>query len=356
MAAGLAIGLVCAPAWSADWNPRLAADYLDQREKQWFEWPPAKASGGPCVSCHTQLPYSLARPLLRKALRETEPTAFEKGIVHGLETRLLTKESMFPSIQREPIKTQARNAEAVIAVLLLPSTTDGAWDRLWSYRQEDSGQSGVWDWFGLDLDPWESRHSAYFGATIVAVAAGNKLQGDRSYPYKEQIEELSSYLKAEYGKQPLHNRLMALWAAAKMPALLGEGQRKDLVDHIWGLQQPDGGWSSAALGPWMKHPAKPVTKGSDAYATALVTFTLQQAGAGCSDPRLDRSRNWLRAHQNPRTGAWSSSSMNKTYPPDSMQAGFMDDAASAFAVLALLDRGACTTHNTTSAAGTHQGY
>ena len=34
----------------ADWNPRAAADYLDARQKAWFAWAPAKASGGPCIS------------------------------------------------------------------------------------------------------------------------------------------------------------------------------------------------------------------------------------------------------------------------------------------------------------------
>ena len=57
-------------AQCADWSPRLAAEYLEGRQKEWFAWPAAKAPGGPCISCHTGMTYLLARPALRKALGE----------------------------------------------------------------------------------------------------------------------------------------------------------------------------------------------------------------------------------------------------------------------------------------------
>jgi hypothetical protein len=47
---------------------------------------------------------------------------------------------------------------------------------------------------------------------------------------------------------------------------------------------------------------------------------------------------WLRGNQNRETGTWPAISMNKVYPSGSMQAGFMQDAATAFAVLALAKR------------------
>src|SRR5215467_1777998 len=89
------------PLYAVDWNPQLAAKYLDERQKQWFEWPIAKAAGGPCVSCHTGLPYLLARPHLRKALGESTPTEFEAGLLAGLQTRLASRESMFKSFKEE---------------------------------------------------------------------------------------------------------------------------------------------------------------------------------------------------------------------------------------------------------------
>ena len=48
---------------TADWSPQAAARYLDERQKQWFEWKPAASANGPCVSCHTGMTYLLARPV-----------------------------------------------------------------------------------------------------------------------------------------------------------------------------------------------------------------------------------------------------------------------------------------------------
>src|SRR3954470_24393825 len=83
--------LAAAPCYCGDWSPRLAADYLDSRQKEWFAWPTAKAEGGPCVSCHTGATYLLVRPALRKALGETEPTSYERGLLDGLRARVEKK-------------------------------------------------------------------------------------------------------------------------------------------------------------------------------------------------------------------------------------------------------------------------
>src|SRR5258708_20753443 len=82
--------IVCAalPAWCGDWNPRLAAEYLDSREKAWFAWPQAMKSGVPCVSCHTSVPYLLARPRLRRALGESGRTPYENGLIEALPSRV----------------------------------------------------------------------------------------------------------------------------------------------------------------------------------------------------------------------------------------------------------------------------
>ena len=75
-------------ALGADWIPRLAAQYLDSRQKEWFAWPRANAAAKPCVSCHTGVTYLLARPALRKALGEDAPTVYETGLLASLRSRL----------------------------------------------------------------------------------------------------------------------------------------------------------------------------------------------------------------------------------------------------------------------------
>src|SRR5205823_9474648 len=137
----------------------------------------------------------------------------------------------------------------------------------------------------------------------------------------------------------LHNRLMLLWAAAKLPNVLAAEARKGILDEACRKQQPDGGWTLESLGPWERHAAAPFAEGSSAYATALAAFTLQQAGLGRSHPTVGKALDWLRAHQDPKLGSWPAVSMNKQYEPDSMPVRFMQDAATGFAVLALLGGG-----------------
>src|SRR5260370_28729400 len=81
------VAVAVLPGYCGDWSPRLAADYLDARQKEWFAWPAAKAPGGTCLSCHTGMTYLLARPALRKALGELQPTQYEKGLLEWLRAR-----------------------------------------------------------------------------------------------------------------------------------------------------------------------------------------------------------------------------------------------------------------------------
>src|SRR5215510_1250047 len=67
-------------ARESSWDPALAAKYLDDRQKEWFAWPRAQSADGPCVSCHTGLPYLIARPALRKLLKEGDATIYERGL------------------------------------------------------------------------------------------------------------------------------------------------------------------------------------------------------------------------------------------------------------------------------------
>ena len=86
--ASVLIVLTTLPGLAGDWNPKLAAQYLDSRQKEWFAWPAAKSYGGPCISCHTGATYLLARPALRRALGEADPATYETKLVEGLRARV----------------------------------------------------------------------------------------------------------------------------------------------------------------------------------------------------------------------------------------------------------------------------
>src|SRR5215831_13819306 len=58
------------------WDPKAAAAYLDHRMQWWIGWKKAARDHGTfCFSCHTAVPYALARPALRVTLAESAPTA-----------------------------------------------------------------------------------------------------------------------------------------------------------------------------------------------------------------------------------------------------------------------------------------
>jgi hypothetical protein len=112
--------------------------------------------------------------------------------------------------------------------------------------------------------------------------------------------------------------------------------RQSIIDEVLRKQQADGGWTIEALGPWRPHPEAAPSQGSNSYATGYAAFILQEAGVSRSHAGLVRALDWLRAHQDRQFGFWAAGSLNKRYEPDSMQSRFMQDAATAFAALALL--------------------
>jgi len=311
------------PVAGADWNTRLAAEYLDARQKAWFAWPRAAKPGGPCMSCHTGVTYLLARPALRRALHEEKPTAYELGLLDALRA---------PVTQSDPPDSQAAGVYAVLAAFFFPND-QRALDRFWELQMREGPDKGAWRWFSLKDDPWEMPESIYYGAALASLAI-SRMPDTTHYAY--QVRELANYLRSQQASQPLHNRLMYVWAASKDVGIRLPMVIESIENEVWSRQEKDGGWAMQSLGPFKEHPQAPPSTGSNAYATALVAFVLEQAGIPSSDTRLERALAWLRSHQDPQGGYWDAPSMNHVYPPDSMPRLFMRDAATAYAVLALL--------------------
>lgn len=350
---GLVFTLVASAAFSGDWNPKLAAEYMDSRQKEWFAWPSANTNGMPCVSCHTGLSYLLARPALSRALGETGRTPYEKGLLDGMRSRVGKKEvaELFPKATG-PHSIEALGVETVFAALFLATESaeaaphgklsedaEKAFDRLWALQIREGKNKGAWVWNTFDLDPWEMPESTYYGAALAAIATGIAPAGYAARPeIQENLAALKTYLRNELSAQPLHNKLIALWAAAKLPGLLPDAACKSIVADAWQGQQADGGWTLQSLGPWKQHKDAPPAEGSNAYATAIVAFALQQSGVARSQPAMANALEWLRSHQDPKLGVWAAESMNHHHKADSMPARFMQDAATGYAALALLGR------------------
>jgi squalene-hopene/tetraprenyl-beta-curcumene cyclase len=247
-----------------------------------------------------------------------------------------------------PRAAEELGVESVLAALLfamedsqrgvLTKPTELAFERMWSLQVPDGEAKGAWRWNNIDLDPWEEPESAFFGAALAALAIGmapSDYQARRDI--RSNVEALKAYLRTWEKKQPVHNRLTQVWASTSLSGILSEHDRQNICADVLSRQEPDGGWSIASLGPWREHAAARVHGGSNAYATALAAFILQRAGISREDRRVARALDWLRSHQDRTGGFWEAPSMNKRYPAGSVPAQFMQDAATAFAALALLE-------------------
>jgi squalene-hopene/tetraprenyl-beta-curcumene cyclase len=343
------------PSDATGWDAKAAATYLDGRAEWWTTWPNASRDRGTyCMSCHTTLPYALARPALRGPLGEREPSAAEGKIFGNLLTRARSWrdiEPWYPDQTRGIPKTsESRAIESVMNALLIvrrdASTTgqlsdDGrtALDVMWKLQMKTGPNSGAWTWLNFNYEPWESPNSPYFGASLAALAVGSAPAGYADSPeIQENLKALRGYFTREHGKVALLNQLMGMWASGRMPGLLTSEQRQSTIDATFALQQPDGGWTTPSLGSYKRVDNTPNDTRTDGYATALATLALQEAGVASTDPRVAKGLAWLRHNQDRATGRWAAASLNKQRDPESDTGKFMNDAATAYAVMALTYR------------------
>jgi len=364
-AAVLAIaGCVAATAFSArlhstsvpmaEWSARAAAGYLDARMAWWLTWKNASRDHETsCVSCHTAVPYALARPALRGALSEREATPQEQRLLENVSKRVRLWREVEPFYPDQsnglPKSSESRGTEAVMNALIL-SRRDAAHDvmaddtrqafaNLWPLQFRNGELKGTWAWLNFHYEPWEASGSPYFGAALAAIAVGSAPGGyASSSEIQPPLNLLRDYIRRGADTVHLFNRVMALWASGELPGLLAPVQQQAIVDAAFAAQRDDGGWSTAALGPWTRIDGTSLDARSDGYATGLVSLALQRAGQSRDDPRVRRGLDWLARHQDVATGMWVASSVNKSRDLATDVGKFMSDAATAYAVMALTQR------------------
>jgi squalene-hopene/tetraprenyl-beta-curcumene cyclase len=336
---------------AAGWDPKAAAAYLDSRAEWWTTWPSAARDRGTyCMSCHTTLPYALARPELRALLSERAPSPVEEKIVGNLLTRARNYrdvEPWYPDQTRGIPKTsESRAIEAVMNAVVL-SRRDAPTGKLsedartalgvmWSLQMKTGPEAGAWTWLNFKMDPWESPNSPYFGASLAAIAIGSAPEGyGASVEIADRVKALQGYFQKQHGNVSLLNQLMGVWASSRVPDLLTAQQRQSTVDAAFTAQQADGGWNTTALGSYKRIDNTVSDLRTDGYATALATLALQSAGVPAADARLAKGLDWLRRNQDRTTGSWTAISPNKERDQQSDAGKFMSDAATAYAVLSL---------------------
>ena len=176
------------------WDKNSAAQYLDSRGEAWFNFGSAhrgqKESTTTCVSCHSLLPYALARPALRRISDDSPPTKLETKILEQTKSRVANWDRLDAAEFQlmydfdDDKKKQSRGTEAVLNALILslddrfqgrkePSdAAKKALSILWANQIVQGPKKGRWEWLNFGMEPWESNVSPYMGACLAAVAVG----------------------------------------------------------------------------------------------------------------------------------------------------------------------------------------
>src|SRR5215471_14845411 len=103
---------------------RAATSYLDSRQDWWLHWPnAARDHDTSCVSCHTALPYALARPAIRQSIGDRELANPERLLLANVVKRVRLWKEVEPFYPDQtsglPKSSESRSTEAVLNALVL---------------------------------------------------------------------------------------------------------------------------------------------------------------------------------------------------------------------------------------------
>lgn len=301
-----------------EFSAEKAGEYLDGVGINW-----TRDRG--CITCHTNMPYLTARPLLKgegwKKVRE-----------------FLDEETTGWAAGKKP-----RGDAYVVATAFALAFNDAqqggklsdsartALDKMWDVQTEGGG----WNWLKCDWPPLE--HDDYYGATLAALAVGYA-PGDYAKTEKAQagLKKLTRYF-ADTPPPDLHHTAMLVWASTKVPGLMTAGERAKAVAALKAKQRADGGWSLPSLGAYKRRDAEKTPNDtnadSDGYGTGFVTYVLLVAGETPDGKAVSAAVKWLKANQR-ESGRWYTRSLNND------RAHYITNAGTAFCVLALHQAGA----------------
>lgn len=294
------------------WSPAKAASFLDAAAVGWTR-------DYSCVSCHTNMAFLMARPLMKGSDAATkEVRAFFEEEVAGWRQGRNEKEPAYY------VATAAGLAFGDAVTGKLSADTKFAFEKVWAAQRK----TGEWDWLKQNLPPLE--HDDYYGAVLTAVAVG---VAPEKYAASDAARPGVAKVTAFLTKTPapdLHHRAMLLWASTKLGGLQTADDRAATVAALKKKQRADGGWCLPALGTYTRHTgaANDADGPSDGYATGFVTYVLREAGTPANDPAVAKAVGWLKANQR-ASGRWF------TRSPSTDRRHLISNTGTAFAVLAL---------------------
>jgi len=334
------------------WSAAKAAAYLDKRITWWMSWPVAARDHGTfCVSCHTAAPFALGRAALRRALGESGISANEQRVLDSITKRVRAwhdVEPFYPDQTRGVPKTaESRGTESILNALILVSrdapaghlSADArlALGNMWALQAD-----GAWAWLQFHNAPFEGD-SQFYGNCLAAIAIGSAPDGYQQEPaIQKGVALLKGWLTKNMDAQTPLDRVVLLWASAKLRGLLTNQEQSRIAGETLALQREDGGFSMASMIPgWKRHDNTPIDPSSDGYATGLVAYAFEEMNwtVGVPGDGLKRALEWLGKSQVEEDGRWRAVSLNNNRPVLSDTGLFMSDAATAYAVMALTHAG-----------------
>lgn len=304
-----------APRFSA----KRAAAFLDSASVHWTR-------ERKCGSCHTNIPYLMARAALHEKGEASPGYREVRGFFENRVARWDSgKKEDRPRWDTEVVATAVALAfdDAQHGPKLHPLTRQ-ALDRMWTVQRKD----GAWDWLKCNWPPME--HDDYFGAVFAALGVGIAPEDYARTPNAQAgLARLRDYLKRTPAPD-LHHKAFLLWASLKIDGLMSPEEQQATLKELRSRQRADGGWNLPSLGDWKRRDDSANDKNapSDGYATGLGVYVLRQAGVPASDPAVSRGVAWLKANQR-ASGRWFTFSLNND------KAHYITHAGSGFAILAL---------------------
>lgn len=270
-----------------------------------------------CFACHSDFVFMFTRPLAgwdnpaHEQIRANLERFAEKPI-EGKHVVTMTVMAASALAQNDALTTGK-----------LHPITRAALDRMWTVQRADGG----FDWMKYNQPP--SEIDDHYGVTMAAIGVGAAPDGYAQTPAATAgLERIRQYFKNNPPAN-LHHRAMKLLASLQLDRIMTEEEQQEVVEDLFALQKPDGGWGVVTLGNWERSDDKPRDmESSDGYGTGFAIHVLRQAGIPADDRRIQTGIAWLKTHQR-ESGRWFTRSMWK----DSKH--FITHSGTAYAIAAL---------------------
>lgn len=299
-------------------SAKKAAEFIDGASLHWTR-------DKKCFSCHTNVFYMQARPLIPGGDAETikELREFLENAAGNWET-VKPKADYFVATTAFALASH----DAATTGKLHPLTRK-ALDWSLKVQQED----GTWKWPACDWPPLE--HDQWYSAVFMAIGYGN---APENYAKEKHVQPTLDRLRAYFKANPppdLHHKASLMWASLKVDGLMTPDERAATVKELLGKQRADGGWCLPSLGDYGKRrndTPNDVNAPSDGYGTGFSVFVLRQAGVKADDPAIQKAVKWLKENQR-ESGRWFTRSLRVDRAD--YRAHLITNVGSVFCVLAL---------------------